>query len=140
MLSQHYLKNSNQDQQDLFNGASAQQQNKMAFSEMLNKKLVEAATFHQIKEKINVQQIMRELNDKGLNAKEMSTDYFLDSLFKRKEKQEADVEGEVIDSDQNDMDFRRMENEGDSEEMMMDDQDTTDMEFDDHWGVERKGE
>ena len=83
---------------------------------------------------------MRELNDKSLNAKEMSTDYFLDSLFKRKEKQEADVEGEVIDSDQNDMDFRRMEDEGDSEEMMMDDQDTTDMEFDDHWGVERKGE
>ena len=55
MLSQQYFKKSNLDQQDLLNGASVQQQNKMAFSEMLNKKLVEAATFHQIKEKISVQ-------------------------------------------------------------------------------------
>ena len=103
----------------------------------------QANQYHHITDKVNIQQIVREINEKGLTAKERSADFFLDSLFRRKENQDEqkEVEGEVIDSDPNDMEFRKGADEGESEEMLMDwQQDTTDVEFDDHWGVERRGE
>lgn len=143
MAGSHQVRNlqSHQDKQIEQNMANAQQN--LVFSELLNKQFMEHASFHKhISEKMNVQQIMKELNagKQGLGAKEMSTDFFFDSLFKkRNQKEEAVTEGEIIDSDPNDMEFRKR-NEGDSEEMLMDDHDTTDMEFEDHWGVERRGE
>ena len=147
---QQALKNEQQ-AEALANRASPQStiMKNLVFSEMLNKQFMESASYHQqlIKEKINVQQIMRELNGgvKGLGAKEMSTDYFLDSLFKRKnneqDKQEQAIsEGEYNDTDQSDLEFRKQD-EGDGEERFLrEDEDTTDLEFDDHWGVERRGE
>ena len=40
----------------------------MAFTELLNKRFMESAKFHQqMKESVNVQQIMKELNEKGLS-------------------------------------------------------------------------
>lgn len=119
-------------------------QNGIAFSNAFNQQFLQQANqYHHITDKVNIQQIVREINEKGLTAKERSADFFLDSLFRRKENQDEqkEVEGEVIDSDPNDMEFRKGADEGESEEMLMDwQQDTTDVEFDDHWGVERRGE
>lgn len=83
---------------------------------------------------------MKELNEKGLGTKERSADFIFESLFPWNKDKDAAAKGdggEYVDSE-DDVKFRR-KNEGDSEELMMDD-DTTDLEFDDHWGVERKGE
>ena len=83
----------------------------------------------------------------GPLPKNTSTDLFLESLFGRRKDTEAEAKGghtgerRIVDSDeQTDLEFRKDDDEGESEEMLMDwQQDSTDAEFEDHWGVERRG-
>lgn len=90
------------------------------------------SALHQQNKNLNIQQIMKELNEKSPIPSKSSRDFFFEALLRGKGTSENELSG-----DQNDMEFRNKES-GDKDAQILDDE-SSEMTEEDNWGVQREG-